>query len=66
MPLPMPSDSPQIPNVSAPTYPALTKRASGKVDGIFTDAMCVKFADRIIVTVTQGGRLAQWVCIKPC
>lgn len=66
MPLPMPSDSQPIPDVSAPTYPAITKQASGMVDGIPTDATCVQFADRIMMTVSQGGLLAQWVGIKPC
>ncbi len=65
MPLPMPSDSPQFPDMSALTYPAATKQASGTVNGVPTDATCVQFADKILVTITQGGRLAQWVGIEP-
>ena len=57
----MPSDSPKIPDMSAPTYPAITKQAFGTVNGVRTDVTSVEFADKIMVTITQGGRLAQWV-----
>ena len=66
MPLPMPSDSPQMPDMSTLTYPAITKQAAGTVNGIPTDVTCVEFADKILVTITQGGRLAQWVGPKAC
>lgn len=42
-------------------YPAQTKQTAGFVDGIPTDVMVVSFGDKIMVTVTQAGRLAQWV-----
>jgi proteasome assembly chaperone 3 len=42
-------------------YPATTKRATGFVNGLSTDAMVVGFADKILITLTQEGRLAQWV-----
>lgn len=42
-------------------YPAKTKRAAGIVGGIHTDATVIGFADKIVVTVVQEGRLAQWV-----
>ena len=42
-------------------YPASTKRAAGKVDGVDTDVMVVGFADKIVITISQQGRLAQWV-----
>ncbi|KAA8911112.1 hypothetical protein FN846DRAFT_897764 [Sphaerosporella brunnea] len=41
-------------------YPATTKRAAGFVNGLPTDAMVLGFADKILITVTQEGRLAQW------
>lgn len=44
-------------------YPAQTKQAAGQVDGIPTDVMVITFSDKIMVTVTQAGRLAQWVNI---
>lgn len=42
-------------------YPAQTKQTAGLVDGIPTNVMVVSFGDKIMVTVTQAGRLAQWV-----
>ena len=42
-------------------YPAKTKTASGPINGVPTDAMSVSFADKIVITVSQGGRLAHWV-----
>jgi hypothetical protein len=52
----MPSDS-NLP------YPAETKQAVGEINGVVTDVMSVSFSDRIMVTITQGGRLAQWVIL---
>lgn len=43
------------------TYPAVTKQAAGSVDGVLTNVTSIMFADKIMVTITQGGRLAQWV-----
>ena len=42
-------------------YPAQTKQAAGQVDGVPTDVMVILFSDKIMVTITQAGRLAQWV-----
>lgn len=42
-------------------YPAKTKEATGLVNGIPTNVMSVTFSDKILVTITQEGRLAQWV-----
>ncbi|EFQ97282.1 hypothetical protein MGYG_00323 [Nannizzia gypsea CBS 118893] len=42
-------------------YPASTKQAAGVVGGQQTDVMVVSFQDRILVTITQNGRLAQWL-----
>ena len=63
MPLPMPSDELRIPSLPAPSYPAVTKHAAGMVDGVPTHATCIQFTDKIMVTVTQGGRLGQWVSV---
>ena len=46
--------------VTAP-FPAQTKQAVGEVAGIKTDVTSISFADKIMITITQGGRLAQWV-----
>ncbi|KAM0796779.1 hypothetical protein BDR22DRAFT_503701 [Usnea florida] len=65
MPLPMASDSSQVPTISA-SYPAITKQAVGTIDDIRTNVASTAFADKIIITITQGGRLAQWVWHYSC
>ncbi|KAI9879665.1 MAG: hypothetical protein M1830_007772 [Pleopsidium flavum] len=42
-------------------YPANTKQAAGMINGVQTEVMSISFADKIIVTIMQGGRLAQWI-----
>lgn len=44
-------------------FPAATRQASGVVNGIQTNVMCISFSDRILVTVSQKGRLGHWVCL---
>lgn len=64
MPLPIPPDSPPaLPLVEAP-YPITTKQAAGLVDGIHTEVRTIGFSDKIMVTITQNGSLAQWVCLS--
>lgn len=46
-------------------FPAECKRATGQIDGISTEATVLLFADRILVTLCQEGRLSQWVCKLP-
>jgi proteasome assembly chaperone 3 len=31
------------------------------VNGIKTDVTCIQFSDKILVTVSQNGRLGHWV-----
>jgi proteasome assembly chaperone 3 len=42
-------------------FPAATKQAAGLVNGVQTDVSSVNFADKILITISQGGRLSQWV-----
>lgn len=42
-------------------FPASTKQVAGKVKGIQTDVMYVGFSDKILITISQRGRLAHWV-----
>lgn len=42
-------------------FPATTKQTAGEVDGVKTDIMSISFADKIMITITQNGRLSQWV-----
>ncbi len=60
MPLPIAADPPEIPNMPT-SYPAITKQAAGVVDGTLTDITSTFFSDKIMITITQAGRLAQWV-----
>ena len=56
----MAADLPQPLSIS-PSYPAITKQAAGIIDNIHTDVTCTTFSDKIMITITQNGRLAQWV-----
>ncbi|KAI1816686.1 hypothetical protein GGS20DRAFT_536522 [Poronia punctata] len=42
-------------------FPATSKQATGQVDGVLTEASSLAFADRILVTLCQDGRLSQWI-----
>ncbi len=65
MPVPMAKDMLQEQQgVSNAPYPASTKQAAGMINGVQTEVMSISFANKIIVTIVQGGRLAQWVCEK--
>ena len=67
MPLPIPPDSPQILPSMATTYPITPRQASCLVDGVHTEVTTTSFSDKILITVTQNGSLAQWVCLfLPC
>lgn len=43
-------------------FPAPSKHATGLVNGVDTEVSSVSFSDRILITISQEGRLAQWVC----
>ncbi|KAL4941457.1 hypothetical protein BDV06DRAFT_236056 [Aspergillus oleicola] len=42
-------------------FPAATKRVSGEVNGVHTDVTTIKFSDKILVTISQKGRLGHWL-----
>ncbi|KAI3396375.1 hypothetical protein diail_12265 [Diaporthe ilicicola] len=42
-------------------FPAPSKLANGIVNGIPTQVSCTNFADKILLTISQEGRLSQWV-----
>ncbi|KAJ5669304.1 hypothetical protein N7462_010374 [Penicillium macrosclerotiorum] len=42
-------------------YPATTNQVAGMVNGVLTDVMVMNFSDRIMVTISQQGRLAHWL-----
>ncbi|KAG7123429.1 hypothetical protein HYQ45_013918 [Verticillium longisporum] len=43
------------------SFPAKTRQALGTINGVATEANSVWFSDRIMVTMSQEGRLSQWV-----
>lgn len=45
-------------------FPASSKEAIGTVNGIETEVSCINFADKILLTISQDGRLSQWVCLR--
>ena len=47
-------------DVSEP-FPVRSRNAAAVVDDIRTEISCMMFADKILVTIAQEGRLAQWV-----
>ncbi|KAF2097435.1 hypothetical protein NA57DRAFT_58024 [Rhizodiscina lignyota] len=42
-------------------FPARSRTAAGKVNGLDTEIMSMSFADKILITISQGGRLAHWI-----
>ncbi|KAL4884081.1 hypothetical protein BJY04DRAFT_183913 [Aspergillus karnatakaensis] len=42
-------------------FPAATKQVSGDVNGVRTDVMSVRFSDKIMITISQKGRLGHWL-----
>ncbi|KAH8821465.1 hypothetical protein F5884DRAFT_850689 [Xylogone sp. PMI_703] len=48
-------------NLEHSSFPATTKQAAGSVNGIHTDVASLYFSDKILITISQGGRLAQWI-----
>ncbi|KAI1659006.1 hypothetical protein F4813DRAFT_388264 [Daldinia decipiens] len=43
------------------SFPAQSKAATGSIDGITTEASVLHFSDKILVTLSQEGRLSQWI-----
>ena len=50
-------------NITPAPFPARSKSASSNINGLDTTATSMSFADKILITVTQQGRLAHWVCL---
>ena len=42
-------------------FPAPRRQVSGTIDNIHTEVSRTDFADKILVTISQEGRLSQWV-----
>ncbi|CAM1508195.1 Fc.00g050430.m01.CDS01 [Cosmosporella sp. VM-42] len=42
-------------------FPARSREASGLVNGVATEATSTSFSDKILITISQEGRLSQWI-----
>jgi proteasome assembly chaperone 3 len=42
-------------------FPAASKQVAGIVEGVKTDVMVMNFSDKIMLTISQEGRLSHWV-----
>ncbi|KAJ5180232.1 hypothetical protein N7492_003442 [Penicillium capsulatum] len=45
-------------------FPAATKQVAGMVAGVKTDVLVLSFSDKIVVTISQEGRLAHWLHVS--
>lgn len=45
----------------ASPYPATTKQAAEEIDGVSTSITAIYFSDKILMTISQNGKLGQWV-----
>ncbi|KAF7558057.1 hypothetical protein G7046_g5914 [Stylonectria norvegica] len=48
-------------NVREDDFPAQSREASGLVNGVATEVTSTSFSDKILVTISQEGRLSQWI-----
>ncbi|KAM4056302.1 hypothetical protein HRG_003219 [Hirsutella rhossiliensis] len=48
-------------NVRSDEFPVPSRRAAGLVGGVATEVTSLGFSDKILVTISQGGRLSQWI-----
>ncbi|KAF7944258.1 hypothetical protein EAE96_010660 [Botrytis aclada] len=58
-----PPNFPPISEILPSPFPARSKTASAIVNGRDTNVCCMYFADKILITITQGGKLGQWIQI---
>lgn len=42
-------------------YPAPSNQITAQINGIEIEITSMSFSDKIMITITQNGRLAQWV-----
>lgn len=52
-------------DIKEDAYPAKSRVAAGIVNGVATEVTSTNYSDRILVTISQEGRLSQWVRIHP-
>ncbi|KAG5981622.1 hypothetical protein E4U55_002734 [Claviceps digitariae] len=47
-------------------FPAPSKQITGIVNGVETQVTSLSFSDKLLVTISQEGRLSQWVLLSTC
>lgn len=57
----MASSSESNAGITPSAFPAQTRTATALINNISTVASRTLFSDKILITVTQGGKLAHWV-----
>ncbi|EWZ02220.1 hypothetical protein FOQG_02432 [Fusarium oxysporum f. sp. raphani 54005] len=48
-------------DVRQDSFPSRSREVSGLVNGIATEITSTSFADKILITISQEGRLSQWI-----
>jgi hypothetical protein len=48
-------------DVREDTFPSRSREVSGVVNGVATEITSTNFADKVLITISQEGRLSQWV-----
>jgi hypothetical protein len=52
-------------NVTREEFPVPTKQWAEEVGDEETNFSVMQFSDKIMLTISQGGKLAHWVCSSP-
>ncbi|KAM0435382.1 hypothetical protein ACHAPT_003476 [Fusarium lateritium] len=48
-------------DVREDSFPSKSREASGLVNGVATEVTSTSFSDKILLTISQEGRLSQWI-----
>ncbi|KAH7264239.1 hypothetical protein FSOLCH5_010240 [Fusarium solani] len=48
-------------DVREESFPSRSREASGLVNGVATEVTSTNFSDKILLTISQEGRLSQWI-----
>ncbi|KAF4972059.1 hypothetical protein FSARC_1277 [Fusarium sarcochroum] len=48
-------------DVREDSFPSRSREVSGLVNGVATEITSTNFADKILITISQEGRLSQWI-----
>jgi proteasome assembly chaperone 3 len=51
-------------SIKPDAFPVQSKQVAGSINGVPYDLSSMYFSDKIIVTISQDGRLSQWVCCR--